>query len=83
MEIADIKRRVVETIDRARREASDRRVRAADVAREYGVFLDQRAVQIFKQVANVCARRVSPLRSSLRLEACGSRPIERQRIMSS
>jgi hypothetical protein len=53
MEIADIKRRVVETIDRARREASDRRVRAADVARDYGVFLDQRAVPIFKQVANV------------------------------
>lgn len=53
MEIADIKRRVVETIDRARREASDRRVRAADVARDYGLFLDQRAVPIFKQVANV------------------------------
>src|SRR5262245_29247606 len=53
MEIADIKRQVVETIDRARREASDRRVRAADAAREYGVFLDQRAVPIFKQIANV------------------------------
>jgi hypothetical protein len=53
MEIADIRRRVVETIDRARREASDRRVRAADAAREYSVFLDQRAVPIFKQVANV------------------------------
>jgi hypothetical protein len=53
MEIADIKRRVVETIDRARREASDRRVRAADAARDYGLFLEQRAVPIFKQVANV------------------------------
>ena len=53
MEIADIKRRVVETIDRARREAGDRRVRAADATREYSVFLDQRAIPIFKQVANV------------------------------
>ncbi|HVH26445.1 MAG TPA: hypothetical protein VM818_06785 [Vicinamibacterales bacterium] len=53
MEIADIKRQVVETIDRARREAGDRRSRAADAAREYGVFLDQRAIPIFKQVANV------------------------------
>jgi hypothetical protein len=53
MEIADIKRRVVETIDRARREASDRRVRVADATRDYSVFLDQRAIPIFKQVANV------------------------------
>ena len=53
MEISDIRRRVVETIERARRRAADRRVRNDEAAREYETFLDQKAIPVFKQVANV------------------------------
>jgi hypothetical protein len=53
MEISDIKRRVVETIERARRLAGERRVRIDGATREYEAFLDRIAVPVFKQVANV------------------------------
>ena len=53
MEISDIKRRVVETIERARRRAAERRTRHDEAAREYERFLDQTAVPVFKQVSNV------------------------------
>ena len=53
MEISDIKRRVVETIDRARRQAADRRMRNDEAAREYETFLNQAAIPVFKQVSNV------------------------------
>ena len=53
MEISDIKRRVVETIERARRQAADRRTRNDEAAREYETFLNQTAIPVFKQVSNV------------------------------
>jgi hypothetical protein len=53
VEIADVKRRVRETIDRAKREAAERRYRNDGAARDYETFLDRVAVPIFKQVANV------------------------------
>jgi hypothetical protein len=53
MEISDIKRRVVETIDRSRRNAAERRTRNDRAAREYDALLAQTAVPVFKQVANV------------------------------
>jgi hypothetical protein len=53
MEIADVKRRVVETIDRARRRAADRRARADAAAKSYEAFLTGTAVPIVRQVANV------------------------------
>ena len=53
MEISDIKRRVTETMERARRQAADRRLRTEAATREYAVFLDRTAVPMFKQVANV------------------------------
>ena len=53
MEISDIKRRVVETIERARRRAAERRTRNDEAAREYEAFLDRIAIPVFKQVANV------------------------------
>ena len=53
MEISDIKRRVVETIERARRRAAERRTRHDEAAREYETFLDQTAIPVFKQVSNV------------------------------
>ena len=53
MEIADVKRRVVETIDRAKRRAVDRRLRMDEATKAYEAFLDRTAVPIFRQVANV------------------------------
>jgi hypothetical protein len=53
MEISDVKRRVQETIERARRAAAERRARSDDAAREYAEFLDRVAIPIFRQVANV------------------------------
>ena len=53
MEISDIKRRVVETIERARRQAAGRRTRNDEAAREYETFLNQTAIPVFKQVSNV------------------------------
>jgi hypothetical protein len=53
MEIADVRRRVMETIERARHEAGERRSRATEAAREYELFLDRIAIPIVKQVANV------------------------------
>ncbi|HEY3044806.1 MAG TPA: hypothetical protein VGJ39_12310 [Vicinamibacterales bacterium] len=53
MEISDIKRRVVETIERARRQAAGRRTRHDEAAREYEAFLDRAAIPVFKQVSNV------------------------------
>ena len=53
MEISDIKRRVVETIERARRLAGERRTRVDEATREYDAFLDRIAIPVFKQVANV------------------------------
>ncbi len=53
MEISDVKRRVVETIERARRLSGERRTRIDEAAREYEAFLDRIAIPVFKQVANV------------------------------
>lgn len=53
MEISDIKRRVVETIERSRRRAAERRTRHDEAAREYESFLAQTAIPVFKQVSNV------------------------------
>ena len=53
MEISDIKRRVVETIERARRQSAERRTRHDEAAREYETFLEQMAIPVFKQVSNV------------------------------
>ena len=53
MQIADVRRRVLETIDHARRTAAERRVRVDEAGREYDLFLERIAVPLFRQVANV------------------------------
>ena len=53
MEISDIKRRVVEAIERARHQSAERRTRHDAAAREYETFLERTAIPIFKQVSNV------------------------------
>lgn len=53
MEISEVRRRVAETIERAKRTTVERRTRTDEASREYAVFLDQIAVPLFRQVANV------------------------------
>ena len=51
MEISDVRKRVLETIDRAKRTAVERRTRRDEAAREYDVFLERIAVPLFRQLA--------------------------------
>ena len=53
MEISDVKKRVLETIERAKRTAAERRTRVDEAAREYDLFLERIAVPVFRQIANV------------------------------
>ena len=53
MQISDVRKRVLETIDRAKRNAAGRRARVDEAGREYQVFLEQIAVPVFRQIANV------------------------------
>jgi hypothetical protein len=52
MEISDVRRRVTETVDRAKRAAADRRARSDEASREYAAFLETIAVPLVRQVAN-------------------------------
>ncbi|MDR1988807.1 MAG: hypothetical protein LBQ09_01095 [Acidobacteriaceae bacterium] len=52
MEISQVRQRLNDTIERARRAAADRRARNDSAARAYDVFLTDRAVPLFRQVAN-------------------------------
>jgi hypothetical protein len=53
MEISEVRRQLTEAIERAKRAAADRRANVDEASREYAVFLEQIAVPLFRQVANV------------------------------
>jgi hypothetical protein len=53
MEISDVRRRVTETVERAKRAAGERRTRSDEAARDYATFLESLAVPLVRQVANV------------------------------
>ena len=53
MEISDVRKRVHETIERAKRRAADRRARADAAGHDFGRFLEQTAIPLFRQIANV------------------------------
>jgi hypothetical protein len=53
MEIADVRRRIKEAIDRGRREAADRRARNSEAAVAYERFLTVVAVPLCQQIAGV------------------------------
>jgi hypothetical protein len=52
MEVSDVRRRVLGTIERARRSAAERRERADEAAKEYELFLERIAIPLFRQVAS-------------------------------
>ena len=51
MEIPDVRRRLRAAIEKARRAAEARRARTDAAARDYQVFLEQRATPVFQQLA--------------------------------
>lgn len=51
MEIPDVRRRLRAAIENARRAADERRARSDAAARDYQVFLEQRASPVFHQLA--------------------------------
>ena len=53
MEISEVRRHLSETIERAKRAAVDRRTHVDEASREFVVFLEQIAIPLFRQVANV------------------------------
>ena len=53
MEVSEVRRRVAETIDRARHAAADRRARTDEASRAYAAFLDDVAVPLMRQIANI------------------------------
>src|SRR5207249_8966518 len=53
MEVSDVRRSIRDTIERGRRRAAERRVRTDEATRAFGRFLDEIAVPLFKQIANV------------------------------
>jgi hypothetical protein len=52
MEISLVRKRLTETIERARRQAAERRGRGDQAARDFEVFLQKVAIPLFRQVAN-------------------------------
>jgi hypothetical protein len=53
MEISDIRRRVTQTVERAKQQAAERRARGDEAARAFETFLSKIAVPLFRQIANV------------------------------
>lgn len=51
METADVRKRVVDTIERAKRSAQDRRTRTDLATKEFALFLERTAVPLCRQVA--------------------------------
>ena len=51
MEISEVRRRLLAAIDKARQASAERRVRTDAAARDYELFLGQRAAPVFHQVA--------------------------------
>lgn len=62
MDISDVRRRLRTTIETARKEAASRRDRAAAATREYEQFLQERAVPVFHDFANVLSGEGHPFK---------------------
>src|SRR3954452_10748727 len=52
MEISLVRRRLTETIERAKKQAAERRGRGDQASRDFDLFLQKIAVPLFRQVAN-------------------------------
>jgi hypothetical protein len=52
MEISVVRKRLTDTIERAKKQAAERRGRSDQASRDFEVFLQKTAVPLFRQVAN-------------------------------
>src|SRR4051794_14722287 len=52
MEISVVRRRLTETIERAKKRAAERRGRSDQASRDFELFLQKVAVPLFRQIAN-------------------------------
>jgi hypothetical protein len=53
METSDIRKRLQQTIERAKRQAAEKRTRSDEATRAFDTFLSSIAVPMFRQVANI------------------------------
>jgi hypothetical protein len=53
METSEIRKRLHQTIERAKRHAAERRARSDEAGRAFDTFLSTTAVPLFRQVANI------------------------------
>ncbi len=53
MEVSIVRQRLMQTIDRAKRSAAERRSRSDEATRVYAGFLDRTAVPLIRQVAGI------------------------------
>ena len=53
METSEIRKRLNQTIERAKKNAADRRTRGDEAGRAFDTLLSATAVPIFRQVANI------------------------------
>jgi hypothetical protein len=53
MDVSDVRRRVREVIDHAKRAVNERRTVVADASRDYEQFLERVATPLFRQIGNV------------------------------
>jgi hypothetical protein len=53
METSEVRKRLHQTIERAKRSAAERRARSDEAGRTFEAFLSTTAVPIFRQVANI------------------------------
>ena len=53
MEVSEVRKRLRETVDRAKRAAAAHRLRADEANREFPVFLERVAVPLFRQTAGI------------------------------
>jgi hypothetical protein len=53
MEVSEVRKRLTQAIERAKRQAAERRVRADAAARQFDTFLNHVAVPLFRQAANI------------------------------
>src|SRR5204863_370470 len=51
MEVSEVRKRVLETIERARRGAAEKRGRVDEASRAYELFLNRTAVPMFRQIS--------------------------------
>jgi hypothetical protein len=53
MEVSDVRKKVLDAIEHAKKSSAARRARAAEASRAYETFLEHMAVPLFRQVASV------------------------------